>query len=161
MIKYFAYGSNMDKEDLDKWCEKQPSSPKIKFLSVSPAKLNGFKLSFNYFSTSRHAGAANLMKAEDSRVYGLLIEIEDGDLQILRDKEGYPKYYDEIPVKVEKFNGAVVQNVKTYKVVSSRETPSHQPPTESYLQLIIKSARKYQFPDEYISTLESVSTTNG
>jgi hypothetical protein len=79
----------------------------------------------------------------------------------LRAKEGYPTYYDEIPVKVEKFNGAVVQNVKTYKVVNSRETSSHQPPTESYLQLIIKSARKYQFPDEYISTLESISTTNG
>lgn len=157
MVKYFAYGSNMHKEDLDKWCQSQ-SRPKINFLSISPAKLSGFQLRFNYFSASRNGGAANLVKTQDGHVYGLLIEIQEADLQILRAKEGYPKYYDEILVEVEKNDGEVAQNVKTYKVVSARELLTHQPPTQSYLQLLVKSAKEYKFPNEYIMYLESIET---
>ncbi|GAJ14557.1 unnamed protein product, partial [marine sediment metagenome] len=47
MINYFAYGSNMDKQDLDKWCRRK-GLPVVKFLSVFPAKLRGYKLTFNY-----------------------------------------------------------------------------------------------------------------
>ncbi len=98
------------------------------------------------------------MEARDSHVYGLLIEIQEAGLQILRKKEGYPTYYDEILVQVEKFDGEVVQNVKTYKVVSARELLNHQPPTQYYIQILIKSAKEYKFPNEYIMFLESIST---
>lgn len=157
MVKYFAYGSNMHKEDLDKWCQSH-SCPKINFLSISPAKLSGFQLGFNYLSATRNSGAANLVKNQDGHVYGLLTEIQEADLRILRKKEGYPKSYDEILVEVEKFDGEVVQDVKTYKVVSAREMLSHQPPTQSYLQLLVKSAKEYKFPNEYIIFLESIDT---
>jgi 5-oxoprolinase (ATP-hydrolysing) len=157
MINYFAYGSNMDKEDLDKWCEGK-SFQKIKFLSVSPAKLNGFQLRFNYFSKARNGGAANIMGSSYSCVYGLLIEIDDSDLQTLRNKEGHPKFYEEIPVKVEKSDGTVVEKTMTYKVRKDREKSSDQPPTKCYMQLIIKNARKYQFPTEYITFMETIAT---
>ena len=52
----------------------------------------------------------------------------------------------------------MVQNVKTYKVVSARELLNHQPPTQSYLQLLVKSAKEYKFPNEYIMSLESIDT---
>ena len=98
------------------------------------------------------------MQAQDSHVYGLLIEIQEADLQILEKKEGYPTYYDEILVEVEKFDGEVVQQVKTYKVVRNRELLHQQPPSQSYLQLLIKSAKEHDFPDEYIMFLESIDT---
>jgi len=157
MIYYFAYGSNMDKEDLDKWCQKR-GLPKVKFLNTSPAKLNGYKLSFNYFSTCRNAGAANIMVSKSDCVYGLLVEIGEGDLKTIRKKEGCPNYYNEICVDVEKFDGTVVRDVKTYKVVKDRERSGHQPPTRHYLQLIIKNAKKYKFPNCYIESLESIKT---
>ena len=154
---YFAYGSNMDKEDLDKWCEEK-GHPKIKFLSVLPAKLKGYKLTFNYFSTSRNGGAANIMKSEGDCVYGLLIELTEDDLKTIRIKEGCPNNYKEIEVSVEEFDGTVVQGVKTYKVVKEHEKIKHQPPTKYYMQLIIRNARRYNFPDNYIDFLESIKT---
>jgi len=157
MINYFAYGSNMDKDDLDKWC-KDKGLPEIKFPSISPAKLKDYKLSFNYFSTTRGGGAANIMESKDDCVYGLLIELTGKDLETIRKKEGYPYYYDEICIDVEKFDKTVARNVKTYKVVKVEETSGHQPPTRYYIELIIKNAKKYNFPKEYIKFLESVKT---
>jgi len=157
MVHYFAYGSNMDKEDLDKWCENK-RKPMVTFRSISPAKLNGYKLSFNYFSSCRNGGAANIMESKKDCVYGLLIEMEKDNLNTIRTKEGYPNFYDEICVGVETFNGTLFRDVKTYKVVKSQEKPNHQPPTRYYMQLIIKNARKYSFPSEYIRFLESIQT---
>jgi cation transport regulator ChaC len=157
MIRYFAYGSNMDKVDLDKWCDKN-SVNRVTFLSVTPAKLKDHKLSFNYFSTQRNAGAANIMASDGDHVYGLLVDIADSDLKTLRRKEGHPNSYEEIPVEVETRDGALVQNVKTYKAVKERELSKHQPPTREYLDLIIKIADKYNFPHSYVDFLKSVET---
>jgi hypothetical protein len=49
MHQYFAYGSNMDKEDLNTWCDEK-KFPKITPKSIIPAKLVGYRLAFNYFS---------------------------------------------------------------------------------------------------------------
>ena len=158
-MKYcFVYGSNMDKEDLDKWCNKKKGKPKIEFFSVSPAKLNGYKLSFNYFSSSRKAGAANIMKSDEDCIYGLLVGLEEESIKIIREKEGYPNYYDEINVEVEKFDGTIVLGVKTYKALKEKERPTYQALTKYYLSLLIKNAEKYSFPNEYIEFLKSLET---
>ena len=161
MVYYFAYGSNMDKNDLDKWCSKK-DLPTIRFLNPpSPAKLKGYKLSFNYCSSSWNAGAANIMESQTDCVYGLLMQIEFSDLEKIRKKEGYCRdhskcSYDEISVDVETFDGRLCRNVKTYKVVKSKEKPDHQRPTRCYMNLIIKNVKK--FPSEYMRFLESIET---
>lgn len=98
------------------------------------------------------------MKSENDCVYGLLMEVQKDELDILRKKEGYPDYYGEISVHVETFDGAIIRDVKTYKVVKSRQTPDHQPPTTSYMALIIENAKRYNFPGDYIHSLESIQT---
>ena len=154
---YFAYGSNMDKQDLDAWSQDK-GLPEITFGDASPARLAGYRLCFNYFSTGRGAGAANIMKSDGDSVYGLLVKIGDSELEIIRKKEGHPRYYYEICVDIETLDGTVVKDVKTYKVVKDREKPDHQPPTRYYLQLIIKNARKHGFPSNYLAFLESIRT---
>ena len=157
MKYYFAYGSNMDKEDINRWCRKK-EKPRIKFLSVSPAKLNGYKLSFNHFSFSRKAGAANIMKSDVDCIYGLLVELEEESIKIIREKEGYPNYYDEINVEVVKFDGTIVLGVKTFKALKEKESPTYKAPTKYYLNLLIRNAEKYSFPNEYIELLKSLET---
>ena len=46
---YFAYGSNMDKPDLDKWCRNH-NYPPVKILSTEVTVLKGYELKFNYNS---------------------------------------------------------------------------------------------------------------
>ena len=55
---YFAYGSNMDKADLDKWCRNH-NYPPVKILSTEVTVLKGYVLKFNYNSHTREGGAAN------------------------------------------------------------------------------------------------------
>ena len=154
---YFAYGSNMDEKDLNKWCKKNKRSyPAWKLLGI--AHLENYELTFNYYSIGRKGGAANLMEVPDSKVYGLLYEIEnEDDLETIRCKEGYPKYYEEILVTV-KCPGENIRNVKTYKVVKEKEKSKHQKPTTNYLELIVKNARINCFPAEYIQCLEKTET---
>lgn len=158
MMRYFTYGSNMDKNDLDSWCDEKGLS-KVTFHNPKPVKLRDYRLAFNYFSKTRNAGAANIMDAPGHCLYGLLVEINQPDLKTIRRKEGFPSYYDEVPVDVETLGGERVQGVMTYKAVKKREKQKHQPPTMYYRELIIKNAREYGFPQEYVDHLESISTT--
>jgi len=166
MIHYFAYGSNMDEDDFRQWCngnnKQNRKYPMVNFRNGRPAKLNGYKLTFNYYSCSRKGGAANMMESQKDCVYGLLMDMEDKDLETIRKKEGYSEdcsqcYYNEICVSVE-VDGTVFQDVKTYKVSKCRETKEEQPPTKDYLNLIIKNAKKHLFPDDYIQHLNSIHT---
>jgi len=154
---YFAYGSNMDENDLKNWCEKMERSfPKWTLLGT--ACLNGYKLSFNYYSKVRKGGAANIMEFSDSKVYGLLFEINNKyDIETIRKKEGYPKCYGEIEITVKHKDKNIV-NVKTYKVLREKELLYHQKPTEYYMNLILKNARIHGFPYKYIRYLESIRT---
>jgi hypothetical protein len=160
MIRYFAYGSNMDEDDFEKQCNIKQWS-KVNFQNTRPAKLPGYKIQFNYFSKGRGGGAANIMESPEDCVYGLLSEIEDSDLETIRKKEGYSEdctkcYYNEICVNVQELRGNIVQFVKTYKVSKSRETPTNQSPTKEYLDLIINNAKKHGFPPEYIEYLNQI-----
>lgn len=154
-MHYFAYGSNMDKSDLDDWCKKH-NKRIIKFNDIVSAKLNDYRLTFNHYSNTRGGGAANIMPLKGSYVYGLLIKIDKKDLEIIRSKEGYPQYYGEVDIEVESFDGTIIKNVKSYKVVKKKEKTSYQAPTKDYLKIIIRNAKKYNFPPEYIDFLKSL-----
>ena len=157
MINYFAYGSNIDREDLDKWCRRN-GVPLAKRLGEFPAKLGHYRRTFNYLSTTRNGGAANIMESAEHSVYGLLMEVKEDDVNAIRKKEGYPNHYQEIYVDVEMFDGTMIRDVRTYKVVKHLEELEHQPPTREYLQLIIGSAKRYGFPVDYIEYLKSIET---
>ncbi len=157
MNKYFAYGSNMDRDDLNKWCS-QRGIPLIKSQGELPAKLPHYRLAFNCFSRTRSGGVANIMKSAEDSVYGLLLDVEENDLDAIRKKEGCPHCYQEIHVDVETFDGTTIRDVTTYKVIKRREAPEHQPPTREYLQLVIRNAERYGFPLGYIEYLKSIAT---
>jgi gamma-glutamylcyclotransferase len=150
----------MDKKDRDSWCKKK-GYKNITFINGTTARIEDYRLDFNYYSSGRNGGAANIMHSTGSSVYGLLVEINDEDLSKIREKEGFfgarndRNYYDEIEVSVKKIDGNLVGGVKTYKVAPQREEREYNPPSKEYLNLIINSAKKYGFPASYIDFLEN------
>jgi len=153
----------MDEKHFEKRCNEKGWRI-VKFQNPRAAKLNGYKLSFNYCSTYWKAGAANIMEDENRCVYGLLSEIKDSDLETIRKKEGYSEdcskcHYNEICVNVELLSDkTIVEHVKTYKVSKCQETTCQQPPTEYYRHLLIKNAEDYEFQSEYREFLKSIPT---
>lgn len=155
-LLYFTYGSNMDIADLKSWCDKKGRRLSL-FNYIGSCYLEGYELRFNYYSNGRKGGAANIMERKGSYTYGLLFSIDAATLNVLREKEGYPKYYEEITIPVVQ-GECILENIVTYKVVSERELPTHQKPTNHYMDLIISNARKNNFPNEYINFLGQFET---
>jgi len=155
MIQYFAYGSNMDLDDLARWCEKR-NKKALKPNSIKPVVLPGYKLVFNHYSETRKSGAANIMESSSDNVWGLLMEITDEDIATIQDKEGFPNTYDEKKVIVKDKAGNIIENVLTYKIKPGKEKSKHQPPVKEYLGFIINNGIKYGFPEEYIAMLKNM-----
>jgi hypothetical protein len=149
----------MDKPDLDRWC-REKGYPLITLLSEPrAAMLDGWELNFNYLSAARKAGAANIRKAADKSVYGLLLEISERDYATISAKEGAPNHYEEVkpPVTVRLLDGDVsVAGVKTFRVIKALEQKEFQQPSNSYLELIIRAAERYNFPEWYIAQLKAL-----
>lgn len=153
MPLYFAYGSNMDIDDLSRWCAEK-SHPLPVLLNTQPAILKGYRLDFNYYSGSRKSGAANIMPSASNSVYGLVSEVTEDSLAIISKKEGAPSYYEKITVTLESFTGTPLHDVVTFKAAKAREKSSFQPPSRYYLDLILDNARRHEFPSHYIKELE-------
>jgi len=153
---YFAYGSNLDREDWVKYClvKKFPVPP---LANERTAYLSGWKLVFNFFSPKRMGGVANITPTgqEGDRVYGAVYEVLEPYMKIIDLKEGAPKAYERRKVTVVLPEGRRLTDVTTYTVIKTREMNQHVPPTKDYLALITKNGKRLGFPPDYVKSLEN------
>ena len=141
-IKYFAYGSNLDLHQMKRRC---PSSKLI-----SKGSLSGYRLTFNTFSSGWGGGVADVIQDQGSKVWGLVFELSDTDLERLDGYEGYHKdwtsLYERWQAIIETPNG-LVSDVWVYTVVEKQKFVK---PTIEYLQIIKDAAVKWNFPKAYL-----------
>ena len=147
MIYYFAYGSNMNQEQMKKRCEDSKL--------IGNAVLLEYELAFTIYSPKRKCGCADIVKHENKKVFGLLYEISEQDLKALDIYEVHPKYYKRFTVTVKDQEGREYQ-AETYEVVNKEK--EFQKPSQEYLQLLISAAQENNFPEEYQKFLSSFET---
>lgn len=85
MVFYFAFGSNMDDEQMARRCPNATPS--------SMATLQGHRLVFRGPSQSRGGGVASVDSAPERQVRGLLWRLSEADLLTLDRLEGAPQWY--------------------------------------------------------------------
>ena len=86
MLKYFAYGSNLD--------ENRMISRGVNFKSKEKGILKGYRFIINKKSQKNpNIGFANIIKDENSEVEGILYGVDMGDILTLDIYEGSPKHY--------------------------------------------------------------------
>lgn len=154
---YFAYGSNLNQDDLDKWCDKH-GEPRLNLKSKAwhRATLHDFALSFNCYSRTRRCGAANIQPSPGECVRGVVFEITQPELELIARKEGTPKTYVEKNVALELEDGTRVPS-KTFHCCPGTERPDLKPSKE-YLHIIIEGARRYGLDPAWIEKLELTPT---
>ena len=145
MSLYFAYGSNMDQNQM---LERCPDA-----VLVGSAILAEHRLAFTIFSPKRNCGCADIVPSVGSVVYGLLYDLTDADREALDGFEGHPVHYQRITVRV---------NIETreadaysYEVVNKK---SNTRPSIHYLGLLQSAAARFNFPKEYQKFLRDVQT---
>ncbi len=136
MSHYFAYGSNMDQDQMRERC------PDAKLLGV--ASLPDYRLAFTIYSPTRKCGCADILPSVGETVYGLLYEMTDSAMKAMDEFEGHPVHYRRIEILVEK-DGMPVR-AYSYEVV--RKITGLMP-SDDYLLLITNAARKFNFPRWY------------
>jgi len=134
---YFAYGSNMNLEQMKRRC------PDSKLLGV--AILKGYKFVYDGYSHTRKGAVANIVESSDEIVNGALYKISDSDEENLDGYEGYPTYYQKKMVKVVDLQGNEYEAMVYY-----REPKDPGLPSEEYESILVNSAYKLGLPEEYI-----------
>lgn len=143
----FAYGSNMDPEQMKKRC---PNSD----VSASVAQANGWELHFPRRSDKRGGGVASIRRSASPRasVWGVVYVILQRDLPGLDRHEGvHLGRYRRDRIAVRERNGSKYQ-AWAYFAIPDASTSSYLP-SRDYLNHLIKGARHFGLPASYIERL--------
>lgn len=156
VMLYFAYGSNMDWDQIHERC------PSARF--VCTAKAVGYRLAFTRFSTKRQCGAADIVQSDRDEVWGAVFQIDETDIRKLDESEGYhpnrPREmnaYEPTEIQVLRDGGEYdLVTVRTYTVV--KKLNPNPKPSVQYKRLMIDGARHSRLPPKYIEELERIET---
>lgn len=137
-ILYFAYGSNMNLDQMAMRCPGAQLGP--------VARLVGW----NYFINGD--GYAGIEKADNSEVLGCLWTLQDKHWRALDHYEGVAGgYYERIELEVEQV--ADGELVKCWVYLSCNY--QYGVPSPKYQQAVVDGARQVNLPAEYLPVLES------
>tara|TARA_B100000945_G_C20385039_1_gene599252 strand:- start:407 stop:841 length:435 start_codon:yes stop_codon:yes gene_type:complete len=143
MLNYFAFGSNMSAQRMQKRLGWSPSR--------TGAVLLDYEMVFNKHSND--GGKANIIYSRDNLVEGILYSVNEEDLLILDKYEGvvakqYRRYNIEVQNNKKKsFSAVAYKAIKTGKITA---------PTEEYLNYILEG-KEFLSPG-YYSKLRSTKT---
>jgi len=150
-LPYFAYGSNLNEEELRAWCRDRGFEyPFVK--ALSRAYLPDREPVFDFYSPPRGGGALNIVPRPGQLVPGALFQVRNGagtepdGWAVLDRKEGAPSAYDRSRVFVLTEDGGQVEAV-TYVVRPERRETSPVPPTPEYLESVRTGYRAFGLPE--------------
>jgi len=137
-VEYFAYGSNMNSQQMKCRCSSA--------ISLGRAFLEGYDFVYDGCSCRWKGAVANVVPKEGSKVWGRLYEIDESDLQKLDRCEGYPKAYTR-----EKLTVVDDEGEKHKAWVYFRKQPEKLgDPTDEYRNTVIEGAKGCGLPEDYI-----------
>jgi cation transport regulator ChaC len=153
---YFAYGSNMN------WDQMRDRCPSTRFDSI--VRADGYQLAFTRFSKNRQCGVADIVANAGSRVWGVVFEIPDDEVNVLDQSEGYSpgrarekNAYERRQLNVfRQVSNASPITVWTYVVVNKLK--SSPKPSAEYKATILAGARHWKLPADYVEELERIET---
>lgn len=142
---YFAYGSNMNEDELKKI--------NVIIINAKKAFLKNYRISLTRHAKSRSGGVLDIIANHDV-VEGVLYELNDTDRDKIDAKEGVKiSAYEPIKVDIETQDGKVLDGVLTYQVCRKEVAP---PASHEYKDSVLKSACEHGLSVEYRAKLKAV-----
>jgi len=145
-ISYFAYGSNMDKTQME--------YRDVKYTQMFSGILRNWKLVFNKKAKKLEGvGWANIV-LNGPDVEGIIYEIDEKSITNLDYWEGYPDEYD----KKELFVESKAKSVKCVVYIANpNKVKEGLKPTRKYLERLL-AGREF-LSENYVSFLEQIQTS--
>ena len=162
---YFAYGSNMDEEQMKKRC---PDS-----ILIGKGFIEKHKLCFPQIAVTRGLlGVAGIRESDElDSVYGLIYELTDKDLELLHTFEGYDKdnisnssyFPKQVPFHLYNYKkkSYISQNSQRVMIYQSNFDEGNDFYVSSdYLLIMLKPMIKYGLDNSYILNMLEKAKTN-
>ena len=145
MVLHFAYGSNLDSDQMKCRC------PDYKFVGI--AKKPDYRIAFTRCSKNRKGGVADIVESDGDVVWGALYELSKKDIECLDYYEGvkFGAYRRESDFEVVRPDGATI---KTYTYIVCERGCFM--PHKKYLDQIINGAQEWGLPSAYIEKLRHI-----
>jgi len=121
---------------------------------VGPARLPGYRLGFVTDETGYDGGVATIVPDPASEVYGVLWEIDDTHLAALDEWETYPVAYRRHTITVH-----APEPVEALVYVANFSSP--EPPSDRYLDVILRGLRDNGIGPEYASLIRRLAGRDG
>ncbi|MGD0075461.1 MAG: gamma-glutamylcyclotransferase family protein [Candidatus Binataceae bacterium] len=153
---YFAYGSNMD------WDQMRERCPSARFVCV--AKLEDHQLIFPRKSKRRGCGVASVKPAKTRDVWGVVFQIEELEVGWLDCHEGYnpnvpPSHNSYVRKELRVFRDGREQHPLTVWTYVGRPQPGEHKPSNDYKNTILKGAWFWRLPDDYRCQLDAIEVS--
>ena len=143
---YFAYGSNMNEDELKDIC--------VTILRAQKAILRGYKIALTHKSSTREGGTLDIVPSEEGTVEGVLYQIPDTDKSKIDEKEGVNSgAYEPVIVDIEVMDGKTVKDVISYQV---RKKVNSSPASPEYKKSVLSGAKAHGLSEDYMISLQAV-----
>lgn len=154
----FAYGSNINPKELERVrSDYRLSADDLKITGRGIIK--GYALVFDYYSSTRNAGALDMSVCPDSVVHGVFIKCSEAGWRALDAKEGSNSrqpYYEKVMVNALTWDSLSPVRCYTYIVHADRRGDFCNP-SQEYLSLVEEGMKIWQFPKEALDALHLAS----
>ncbi len=139
----------MNPDRLAKRKEIAPEPPHI----LAIGKLINYKTRFSRYSENNKGGVLDIVKEEDSCVYGIIYGIQKHYIGLIDIAEGFPKYYSRITVNVKinqiisgdfyNTNSPKEEYLKCYSYEVVDKSSQEIPPSRAYIEHVKIGHEKY------------------
>jgi len=156
---YFAYGSNLDPEQMRSRCPGHQI--------VGLGALRDHRMIFPLTSPTWGGGVAGVQGSRGSTVWGMVFELGSEDVASLDVAEGFKGPGDQHNVYDREFvfveltrpdHGSIPRRVRAACYLARPTNPG--PPSRRYLDTIVRGAKHHRLPEEYVAALEKIPTAD-
>jgi gamma-glutamylcyclotransferase (GGCT)/AIG2-like uncharacterized protein YtfP len=146
-VRYFAYGSNMDWEQMQRRC------PSSKFVCV--ARLADYHFAIGRHSRLRHCGTATIAARHGSEVWGIVYDVSEEDLVAL---DAFEDGYRREQLSVTALNDGH-HPIQALVYIADREERVPLP-NAGYKRHILDGGRYWRLPASYLAMLEKIEVSS-
>jgi gamma-glutamylcyclotransferase len=151
---WFVYGSSLDLEAFGAWA-RDHGYRVPDFTAARPARLPGWRLSFDAPSRMWGGPVASLVESTGDAVEGLAVPMPGDARGLVDHKEGAVSgLYEPMAVTLETACGPVP--ALAFRVAAARRLPADGPPAPAYLDVMLRGARASGLSPGWIARLEAL-----
>ncbi len=152
---WFIYGSSLDSDAFAAW-SREHGLPVPDFARAVPARLAGFRLSFDVRSRFWGGAVASLLPAVGESVEGIALPMADELRGLVDHKEGAVSgLYAPFDVEVVPLAGGAPMRALAYRAAEDRRLPAEESPSRTYLEAVLRGAERFGLSERYRQALKA------